>query len=440
MFSDNIAIQVKNLSKEYEIYERPRDRLKQFVLPKFQRALGKPPTQYYKSFSALNRVSFEVAKGETIGIIGRNGSGKSTLLQMICGTLNPTYGDVKTNGRIAALLELGSGFNPEFTGRENVYLNAAVLGLERNEVDRNFNDIARFAEIGQFMDQPIKTYSSGMVVRLAFAVQAHLRPDILIVDEALAVGDIFFQQKCIRYMREKLESCTKLLVTHDMQAIYNFCSRVIVLNKGQVIFSGDVKTGIEAYLKINHSESDATPKRDSRDQTLPVNIEQTERKPEKKFIPLDAMGGKQNIKFESFSTTVNGSPTTSDSITVFPGDDILIQMDIIAIKAIEEAIAGYLIVDRNGMYVCGDNSLSLDHGFAIENPGRVSATINFKWPAIANGTYTLTLGLGQGADPMNHIVECWAHSIVAFESISHTPIHGVFTNKLTDFKFDGVTG
>lgn len=440
MYSENIAIQVKGLCKQYEIYERPHDRLKQFVLPKMQHALGKSATQYYKSFSALDDVSFEIVKGETVGIIGRNGSGKSTLLQMICGTLNPTSGDVKTNGRIAALLELGSGFNPEFTGSENVYLNAAVLGLKKNEVDRHFNDIAKFADIGQFMEQPIKTYSSGMVVRLAFAVQAHLRPDILIVDEALAVGDIFFQQKCIRYMREKLESCTKLLVTHDMQAIYNFCSRVIVLNKGKVIFSGDVKTGIETYLKIHHSESALVSPSDVPDRALPTDVEQSGRKPEKKLIPLDAMGGKQSINFESFSTTVNGSTITSDSITVFPGDDILIHMDIVAVEAIEEAIVGYLIVDRNGMYICGDNSLSLDHGFAIESPGKASASINFKWPAIANGTYTLTLGLGQGADPMNHIVECWAHSIVAFECISHTPIHGVFTNKLTDFKFDGVMG
>ncbi|XVO79978.1 ABC transporter ATP-binding protein [Pseudomonas chlororaphis] len=438
MCSDNIAIQVKNISKQYEIYERSHDRLKQFLLPKMQRALGKSPAQYYKAFTALDDVSFDILKGETVGIIGRNGSGKSTLLQMICGTLNPTCGDIRTSGRIAALLELGSGFNPEFTGRENVYLNAAVLGLERKEVDRQFDEIASFAEIGQFMDQPIKTYSSGMVVRLAFAVQAHLRPDILIVDEALAVGDIFFQQKCIRYMREKLEACTKLLVTHDMQAIYNFCSRVIVLNKGKVIFNGDVKIGIETFMKINHGVSDVDVKIEASERLLSADTEKTERTSKKRLIPLDAMGGKQSVKFESFATIVNGKTVLSSSMTVFPGDDIVIDMDVVAAEAIEEVIVGYLIVDRNGMYVCGDNSLSVSNGFTIGSPGNVSASISFKWPAIANGTYTLTLGLGRGVDPMNHIVECWAHSLVAFESVSHTPVHGLFTNKLTNFECDGV--
>lgn len=438
MCSDNVAISVKNISKHYEIYERSHDRLKQFILPKVRRVLGRTPGQYYRSFTALNDVSFEILKGETVGIIGRNGSGKSTLLQMICGTLNPSSGDISTSGRIAALLELGSGFNPEFTGRENVYLNAAVLGLERKEVDRQFDDIAQFAEIGQFMDQPIKTYSSGMVVRLAFAVQAHLRPDILIVDEALAVGDIFFQQKCIRYMREKLESCTKLLVTHDMQAIYNFCSRVIVLNKGTVVFNGDVKTGIETFMKINHGEPDVMFKTEVSDPALSYDAQSLKNSPERKIVPLDSMGGKQTAKFESFSTSVNGVAVVSDSMTVFPGDVLLIDVDIVAIEAIDEAIIGYLIVDRNGMYVCGDNSLSIDHGFSINVPGKVSASISFKWPAIANGTYTLTLGLGRGLDPMNHIVECWAHSLVAFESVSHAPIHGLFTNNLIKFKYDGV--
>ena len=438
MCSDNVAIRVKNISKHYEVYERSHDRLKQFILPKVRRVLGRTPGQYYRSFTALNDVSFEILKGETVGIIGRNGSGKSTLLQMICGTLNPSSGDISTSGRIAALLELGSGFNPEFTGRENVYLNAAVLGLERKEVDRQFDDIAQFAEIGQFMDQPIKTYSSGMVVRLAFAVQAHLRPDILIVDEALAVGDIFFQQKCIRYMREKLESCTKLLVTHDMQAIYNFCSRVIVLNKGTVVFNGDVKTGIETFMKINHGEPDVMFKTEVSDPALSYDAQSLKNSPERKIVPLDSMGGKQTAKFESFSTSVNGVAVVSDSMTVFPGDVLLIDVDIVAIEAIDEAIIGYLIVDRNGMYVCGDNSLSIDHGFSINVPGKVSASISFKWPAIANGTYTLTLGLGRGLDPMNHIVECWAHSLVAFESVSHAPIHGLFTNNLIKFKYDGV--
>ena len=189
MSSEDLAISVKNLSKCYQIYAQPRDRLKQFVLPQLQRFTGQAPKSYFSEFWALRDVSFDIKKGEVVGIIGRNGSGKSTLLQIICGTLHPTSGDIQTHGRIAALLELGSGFNPEFTGRENVYMNAAVLGLTSQEVDARFDAIAAFAEIGAFMEQPVKVYSSGMMVRLAFAVAINVEPEILIVDEALSVGD-----------------------------------------------------------------------------------------------------------------------------------------------------------------------------------------------------------------------------------------------------------
>ena len=194
--SSEISIKVENLSKCYQVYEQPRDRLRQFVMPRIRRMAGLKPKQYFREFWALRDVSFEVKKGETVGIIGRNGSGKSTLLQMICGTLNPSSGSITGTGRISALLELGSGFNPEFTGRENVYMNAAVLGLDKEEIDARFDGIAAFADIGDFIEQPVKTFSSGMVVRLAFSVAINVDPEILIVDEALSVGDELFQRKC----------------------------------------------------------------------------------------------------------------------------------------------------------------------------------------------------------------------------------------------------
>jgi len=200
MCSD-FVIKVEDLSKCYQIYDQPGDRLKQFLFPRLQDALGMHPRAYFHEFWALRSASFEVKKGETVGIIGRNGSGKSTLLQLICGTLAPSSGSIETKGRIAALLELGSGFNPEFTGRENVYMNAAVLGLGKNEIDACFDDIVAFADIGEFIEEPVKSYSSGMMVRLAFAVIAHVDADILIIDEALAVGDAFFTQKCMRFLR-----------------------------------------------------------------------------------------------------------------------------------------------------------------------------------------------------------------------------------------------
>lgn len=251
MSSSDIAIRISNLSKCYQIYDAPRDRLKQFVMPRLRRITGKTNKQYFSEFWALKDISFEVKKGETVGIIGRNGSGKSTLLQIICGTLTPSNGSVETNGRIAALLELGSGFNPEFTGRENVYMNAAVLGLSKEEVDERFDDITAFADIGQFIDQPVKTYSSGMVVRLAFAVQSQVEPDILVVDEALSVGDAKFQAKCFERLRQLKENGTSiLLVTHSSEQIVTHCSTAILLNNGAQLETGEPKHVVNRYMDL----------------------------------------------------------------------------------------------------------------------------------------------------------------------------------------------
>ncbi|WP_167496450.1 ABC transporter ATP-binding protein [Desulfopila sp. IMCC35006] len=247
--SSDIAIRVVSICKRYEIYNTPRDRLKQFFLPSMQRLTGRHPLQYFKEFWALRDVSFEVKKGETIGIVGRNGSGKSTLLQVICGTLFPTSGSVETDGRIAALLELGSGFNPEFTGRENVYLNGAVLGLGNKEIDMRFDEIVAFADIGDFIEQPVKTYSSGMYVRLAFAIQANVDPEILIVDEALAVGDPAFVHRCMdRIHTLQAGGTTILLVTHDSLAVKRFCSKAYWLDRGTLRLSGESNDVVDAYL------------------------------------------------------------------------------------------------------------------------------------------------------------------------------------------------
>jgi lipopolysaccharide transport system ATP-binding protein len=248
--TDNIAIRVSNLGKCYQIYDTPRDRLKQFVMPRVRRIADKAQKQYFREFWALKDVCFEIKKGETVGIIGRNGSGKSTLLQMICGTLTPTNGSIQTNGRIAALLELGSGFNPEFTGRENVYMNAAVLGLSKEEVNERFGAIAAFADIGQFMEQPVKTYSSGMYVRLAFAVNIVSNPEIMIVDEALAVGDMAFQAKCMTALNRIQErGTTVLFVSHDIGAVKSLCSRGIYLERGIVQEIGPAGDVAEHYIR-----------------------------------------------------------------------------------------------------------------------------------------------------------------------------------------------
>lgn len=241
--STNPVVSVSDLGKIYQIYEAPQDRLKQILFGKWR--------TYYREFSALRNLNFEIHKGETLGIVGRNGSGKSTLLQLIVGTLTPTSGKVDIKGRVAALLELGAGFNPEFTGRENVYLNAGILGLSRAEIDSRFQAIADFAEIGEFLEQPVKTYSSGMFVRLAFAVAIHVEPEILVIDEALAVGDEAFQRKCFaRIQSFRDEGGTLLFVSHSAAAIVELCDRAICLDQGEMLFAGSPKQVVALYHKL----------------------------------------------------------------------------------------------------------------------------------------------------------------------------------------------
>jgi len=237
----SVVIRVQDLSKCYQIYDRPQDRLKQ--------SLWRGRKRFYREFWALKGVTFEVEKGEAVGIIGRNGSGKSTLLQLIAGTLTPTTGSIAVDGRVAALLELGSGFNPDFTGRENVYMNGTILGLSKEEIDRRFDAIAAFADIGDFIEQPTKTYSSGMLMRLAFSVSVNVEPDILIVDEALAVGDMAFQYKCMDRLERLTKSGTTLLfVSHDIGAVKAFCNRVVYLSKGEVKATGTASDMAELYM------------------------------------------------------------------------------------------------------------------------------------------------------------------------------------------------
>ena len=248
MSSDDFVIRAQGLGKTYQVYESPRARLQQFIVPRLNRWLGRPAPDLYREFHALRDVGFTVRRGETVGVVGRNGSGKSTLLQLVCGTLHPSAGSVEVRGRVAALLELGSGFNPEFTGRENVMLYAALLGLGRRQIEERFADIERFAAIGDFIDQPIKTYSSGMVVRLAFSVAIHVDPDILVVDEALAVGDTAFQQKCLHRIRAMQEAGVSiLLVTHSSNALIEYCDRGIYLRNGSVVMDGPCREVVRRY-------------------------------------------------------------------------------------------------------------------------------------------------------------------------------------------------
>lgn len=267
MSSDEIVIDVRHISKRYEIYASPRDRLKQLTLPRLVQsgkriaaslgaAVPTPPPSYFREFWALKDVAFQVRRGETLGIIGRNGSGKSTLLQILAGTLAPTSGEAIVKGRIAALLELGSGFNPEFSGRENVFLNGRILGLSQKEVKDRYEKIVEFADIGEFIEEPVKTYSSGMFLRLAFAVQAHIDASIVIIDEALAVGDVFFRQKCYTRLEQlKAAGAAILLVSHSMPDIEQYCERALLLDHGTQRFLGPAPEAAKHYYLMHNQGS-----------------------------------------------------------------------------------------------------------------------------------------------------------------------------------------
>ena len=246
-----VAVVAEDVSKVYRLYDAPQDRLKEMFASRFGR-------RYSRDFWALRDVSFELPTGARLGLIGRNGSGKSTLLQILAGTLAPTAGRVQVNGRVAALLELGSGFNPDYTGRENIFVNASLLGLTRQQTEQRFDRIAAFADIGNFLDQPVKTYSSGMFMRLAFAVTTGVDADVLLVDEALAVGDVFFTQKCYRHLQRLVDTgVSVMLVSHDSTAITQFCESVIVLDSGRAVYAGDTVPGVRAYHALQRGDAGA---------------------------------------------------------------------------------------------------------------------------------------------------------------------------------------
>ncbi|MEF8722503.1 MAG: ABC transporter ATP-binding protein [Candidatus Accumulibacter delftensis] len=353
MSFNDIAIRVTNVSKRYQIYDAPRDRLKQFVFPRFSFLIGKTPKQYFREFAALDDVSFEVKKGETVGIVGRNGAGKSTLLQIICGTLSPTSGSVQINGRIAALLELGSGFNIEFTGRENVYMYAAVMGLSNEEVGDRFEEIVTFADIGDFIEQPVKNYSSGMMVRLAFATAIHVDPDILIVDEALAVGDFAFQHKCMLKIRQIITNgVTVLLVTHDVGAVMANCNRALMLRKGSIYAIGGAAEVCDRYLETDaagfdkdsellHPEDVTT--NGSKQQTPPRIADMQPIEPSYRW-------GSGQIMITAWSLVdVSGKVTNSFHF----GEKMHLSILLSAISNIDRCFPGFMLRDRNGYHLTG---------------------------------------------------------------------------------------
>lgn len=435
MSSDAFAIRVQGLSKCYEVYDRASDRLKQFVLPRLRQWIGRTPTNYFREFWSLQDIDFEVKRGETVGIIGRNGSGKSTLLQIICGTLHPSAGQVAVQGRVAALLELGSGFNSEFTGRENVFLNAAVLGLTNTEIEQRFADIEAFADIGDFIDQPVKTYSSGMLVRLAFAVIAHVDADILVIDEALAVGDAFFTQKCMRFLRTFMQDGTILFVSHDTAAIQSLCTRAIWLDRGKIVQQGSPKEVSEHYLEAYYEERQGESKTTKQKPAVaPVSIEDVPLKdPRLEF--LNASNLRNDLEIFQFDANASGFGHGGASISsvqfldvagepmswVIGGEMVRLQIAVQCHVDLRSPIVGFTIKDKLGQGLFGDNT-SLTYRDAPQSTvagQMLVASFTFEMPRLAPGDYSVLAAIADGSQH-DHIQHHWIHDALIFKSASHS--------------------
>ena len=424
-----VAIRVNGLHKCFQIYATPGQRLRQFVLPRLRRWLGLNAANYYREFWALRDVSFEIKKGQTVGIIGRNGSGTSTLLQMICGTLHPTHGSIEVQGRVAALLELGSGFNPEFTGRENVFFNAGVLGQSEERTHEKFADIEAFADIGEFMDQPVKTYSSGMLVRLAFAVIAHVDADILVIDEALAVGDAFFTQKCMRFLREFMATKTVLFVSHDLGAVKNLCSSTLWIDRGHLRYAGDSKKACDLYLEelfgqakqpaiippaLSHdSEKITSSKKDARSDLL-------DRSTLRNDIHV--------FEFDPSASAFHTGECTIESVRLIDSQGNLcsyivggeaVCLEIVASCSVrmESPIVGFYIKDRLGQNLFGDNTwLTYCHQRPAVNSGqKIVAQFIFDMPRLMIGNYSITVAIASGTQ-QDFVQHHWIHDALHFTS------------------------
>lgn len=433
MSSESAVIQVDAVGKCFNIYDRPEDRLKQFLMPKIRAFSGLDQPSYHREFWALRDVSFEVGQGQAVGIIGRNGSGKSTLLQIITGTMQPTYGSVTTQGRTAALLELGSGFNPEFTGRENVYLNGSLLGLTHAQIDDKFDYIAGFADIGDHLDQPVKTYSSGMMLRLAFAVQVAVETEILIIDEALAVGDARFQLKCFRRLEEiKAQGTTILFVSHATELVRSFCDFGLVLENGKAIYWGEAKAATVKYYNVLFPEKDSSePGESSEPKQEPSNVQSPD-EPAQKINRGYCLTTQPPYQGQSFGQ--GGAQLDRLEITglnqpniVVAGDRLSIRcaiswdIDFVRSLILKNAYVNNLgisiaIADRKGNYIFGCNGF--DYGFQVDglNNGQACVEFNFTWPCLKEDDYFMTVAIPLG-DLKHHAQLKWYDYLLEIKCI-----------------------
>lgn len=404
---DEIAISLKNVSKCFKRYAHPVDRLKELLLP------GKSRSD---EFWALQDINLEIPKGKTVGIVGRNGSGKSTLLQIIAGTLTPTTGFVQVKGRVCALLELGSGFNPEFTGRQNVFFNGRLLGLSQKEIEDKFDEIAGFADIGDFIEQPVKSYSSGMFVRLAFAVAVNVDPEVLIVDEALAVGDVVFQHRSMRRMRALMDSgVTTLFVSHDSGAIKTLCNSAVMINQGRIYTSGSPNDVILKYMKLVTEEELGIT---SVDEEQRNNSDDTESTTHQKThsLPLvqvkQIRRGNRKAQIENIQMLNQLGENLGESPIFGFNEQVKLVVEIQVYQPLKSCIVGFFICDKNGNELIGSNTF--EENCPIENlePGN-RLQIEFKFNlCLRPASYSLTVA---GAESYTAMTFDWIDNAMVLQ-------------------------
>ncbi|NMG17511.1 Putative ABC transporter, ATP-binding protein [Aromatoleum bremense] len=434
---DGEVIRVRGLGKCYETYTAPHHRLLDL--------LWRGPHRRARHFWSLRDLSFSVRRGEAIGIIGRNGAGKSTLLQLLCGTLDPTEGQVQVRGRVAALLELGAGFNPDFTGIENVYLNAAILGLSRAQIDARLADILAFAEIGDFVHEPVKHYSSGMFLRLAFAVVAHVDADVLIVDEALAVGDALFAQKCMRFLREFRSRGVLLLVSHDIPSVTSLCDRALWLEHGSLRMAGTAKDVTEAYLEAVYAErqevaglrpneggagSDmARPATGGellahdarRDLLIHSNLRN-----DLEVLPFDAEArgfGTGHVRVNWVGIRDHAERPLA---WLVGGEEVMLEVRFEAFAQAADLIVGFMFKDRLGQVLFGENTYlaCLDATPVFEAGMQGAARFAFRLPYLPSGEYAISVGIAAGTQE-HHVQHHWVHDALVIRCVASHVTHGL---------------
>lgn len=414
---EEIAIRINSLSKIYKLYDRPIDRLKETLSPRHK--------SYHKDFYALNDISLTIKKGETVGIIGKNGAGKSTLLKIITGVLSPSAGSVEINGRISSLLELGAGFNPEYTGIENIYLNGTIMGLSKEETDARLDDILAFADIGDFAYQPVKTYSSGMYVRLAFSVAINVKPDILIVDEALAVGDARFQLKCFKKLTQLKETdVTILFVSHSIEQIRSFCSKGILINEGKIIFEGDPKeTGVKYFdLIFPPMKRSLSKKTDlERSHTQDNNINEFHLYPEQALgSKIFGKGGAKIDLIKIIGTNGKNIITGGENLILFV--QYSWNRELVDVQQRENLVTNDIgisiaLANEKGEYIFGCNNF--DFGLMIDYTKSTQANVKFslKLPYLKSGTYFLTAAIALG-EQKSHVQLRWYDYFAELKCVS----------------------